>query len=174
GWRRLGRGRGRRRQAREAAREPMMFTLRPYQQDAIDKAYQRVSEGHRPIICAATGSGKTVIAGHIAKDAIEQGKRVLWMTGREEILHQAFKTFNDICGNGKVGILMRNERPWWFYPDVTVASWDTLKSRWGKADTWKIPADVVLVDEAHLSLSSVMSQTIMPHYREKMVVGLTA
>lgn len=119
-------------------------------------------------------SGKTVIAGHIAREAIEQGKRVLWMTGREEILRQTFTTFNEICGRGNVGILMRQERPWWFYPPVTVASWDTLKARWNKSDVWHIPADLVLVDECHLALSEVMSRTIMPHYRERTVIGLTA
>lgn len=151
-----------------------MYELRIYQRQAIDLAYQRVAEGHRPIICAPTGSGKTIVAGHIAREAIEQGKRVLWMTGREEILRQTFATFNEICGAGQVGILMRKERPWWFYPPVTVASWDTLKSRWSKSDIWHIPADVVLVDECHLSLSEVMSRTIMPHYRERTVIGLTA
>jgi DNA repair protein RadD len=151
-----------------------MFELRTYQRQAIDLAYQRVGEGHRPIICAPTGSGKTVIAGHIAREAMAQNKRVLWMTGREEILKQTFSTFNEICGRGSVGILMCDERPWWFYPPVTVASWDTLKARWDKADVWRIPADVVLIDECHLSLSEKMSQTIMPHYQAKTVIGLTA
>ena len=152
----------------------MTFDLRTYQRQAMDLAYQRVAEQHRPIICAPTGSGKTVIAGHMAKEAMDGGKRVLWMTGREEILRQTFATFNDICGIGNVGILMRDEKPWWFYPPVTVASWDTLKARWDKADLWQIPADVVLIDECHLSLSEKMSATIMPHYQNKMVVGLTA
>lgn len=152
----------------------MTFELRTYQRQAIDLAYQRVAEAHRPIICAATGSGKTVIAGHIAKEAMERGDPVLWVTGREEILRQTFATFNDICGLGNVGILMRNEKPWWFYPKVTVASWDTLKARWGKSDLWRVPAKVFLVDECHLSLSEKMSETIMPYYRDKTVIGLTA
>lgn len=152
----------------------MSFELRPYQEEAIALAEQRVAEGHRPIICAPTGSGKTVIAGHIARAAIDAQKRVLWMTGREEILRQTFSTFTEIVGRDKIGVLMRDERPWWFYPPVTVASWDTLKSRWNKADIWRIPADVVLVDEAHLSLSKVMAETVMPHYQSKTVIGLTA
>lgn len=152
----------------------MSFELRPYQSEAIERTYERVAEGHRPIVCAATGSGKTVIAGHIARQSMEAGKRVLWMTGREEILKQTFRTFNEICGAGKIGVLMRDMGPWWCYPPVTVASWDTLKSRWSKSDIWKIPADVVLVDEAHLSLSPVMAETIMPHYQNKTVIGFTA
>ena len=152
----------------------MSFDLRHYQRQAIDLANQRIAEGHKPIICAACGAGKTVIAGHIAREAMEVGKPVLWMTGREEILKQTLTTFNDICGIGNVGILMRREEPWWFYPRVTVASWDTLKARWGKSDIWKVPAEVVLVDEAHLSLSEKMSETIMPYYADKTVIGLTA
>lgn len=152
----------------------MSFDLRPYQSEAIERAMQRVSEGHRPIICAATGSGKTVIAGHIALRSMAQQKRVLWMTGREEILRQTYRTFAELCGLENVGILMRDEKPWWMYPPVTVASWDTLKARWPKSDIWHIPADVVLVDECHLSLSEVMSTTIMPHYAQKTVIGLTA
>jgi DNA repair protein RadD len=151
-----------------------MFELREYQRKAIETTYQRIGEGHRPIICAATGSGKTVIAGHLAKEAMDAGKPVLWVTGREEILRQTFATFNDICGLGKVGILMRQEKPWWFYPPVTVASWDTLKTRWNKSDLWRVPAELFLVDECHLSLSEKMSQTIMPHYQDKTVIGLTA
>jgi superfamily II DNA or RNA helicase len=155
---------------------PMIFDERQYQTDAIATTNQRVAEGHRPIVCAATGSGKTVIAARMAKQAFDENRRVLWMTGREEILRQTFKTFNEFLGVGKVGILMRDEGPWWMYPPVTVASWDTLKARWHKSDLWKIPADVVLVDEAHLSLSEIMSQTIMPHYRDKgaKVIGFTA
>lgn len=155
-------------------KKAMSFELRPYQRQAIDLAYQRLGEGLRPIICAPTGSGKTVIAGHVAKEAIDASKSVLWMTGREEILRQTFTTFNDICGKGNVGILMGKERPWWFYPKITVASWDTLKARWDKADTWHVPADVVLIDECHLALSEKMSETILPHYAGKTVIGLTA
>lgn len=148
--------------------------LREYQREAIAMTYKRVAEGHRPIVCAPCGSGKTVIAASMAKDALDRGDRVLWITGREEILRQAFTTFTEVCGRENVGILMRDEKPFWFYPKVTVASWDTIKSRWKKSDIWHIPADVLLVDEAHLSLSRVMLETVMEHYREKTVIGFTA
>jgi DNA repair protein RadD len=155
----------------------MSFELRPYQADAIATTYARCADGHRPIVCAATGSGKTVIAAHIARDFVEQGKRVLWMTGREEIIRQAYATFSSIIGLRKIGVCcaaLQHETPWWSYPDVAMASWDTLKARWNKSDIWKIPADVILVDEAHLSLSPIMAETIMPHYQSKTVIGFTA
>lgn len=154
-----------------------MFELRPYQSEAIATTYQRVEQEHRPIICAPCGSGKTVIAGQLAKDALEAGKRVIWMTGREEIIRQAYRTFSDMCGVKNVGVLcagLAGEAPWWFYPPVTIASWDTLKARWHKSDSWRIPAEVVLIDEAHLSLSEKMRRTVLPYYESKTVVGFTA
>lgn len=154
-----------------------MFELRPYQVDAVEKATERVAGGHRPIVCAATGSGKTVIAGEMARRALENGQRVLWITGREEIIRQTYRTFSSMMGVEKVGVLcagLQDEAPFWFYPPVTVASWDTLKSRWRKSDSWHIPADWLLVDEAHLSLSKVMLETVMPHYADRHVVGFTA
>lgn len=151
-----------------------MFELRDYQAEAITMTRARLAEGHRPIICAPTGSGKTVIAGHLAREANEQSQRVLFMSGRQEILRQTFDTFQSICGGDKVGFLMGNFPGWWFYPPITVASWDTLKSRWDKDDGWKIPAELVLVDECHLALSDRMSKTIMPHYAPQTVIGFTA
>jgi DNA repair protein RadD len=153
------------------------FELRDYQRAAIERVHDRLGEGHRPIVCAATGSGKTVIAAHLAREYVEQGKRVLWQTGREEIIRQAYKTFVDIIGVNQVGVLcagLKGELPWWSYPAVALASWDTLKARWNKSRVWQVPADLVMVDEAHLSLSPVMSRTIMPHYADKHVVGFTA
>lgn len=155
----------------------MTFELRDYQAEAIAKTYERVAEGHRPIICSQCGSGKTVMAAHIAKDAMEEDRRVIWMTGREEIIRQAYRTFSDVCGIRNVGVLcaaLENETPWHFYPKITLASWDTLKARWHKSETWKIPAELVIVDEAHLSLSPKMSETIMPYYQDRTVIGMTA
>lgn len=119
-------------------------------------------------------SGKTVIAGQMARDFMEQGKRVMFLSGRREILRQSYDVFADFCGHDKVGFLMAGESPWWFYPPVTVASQDTLKARWDKADSWRVPADVVMYDECHLSLSPKMVKTVIPFYGDKVNVGFSA
>ena len=151
-----------------------MFELRPYQSAAIETCRERIAEGHRPIICAPTGSGKTVIAAQMAKDYMDAGLRVLFMSGRREILRQSYETFVGFCGVKNVGFLMAGEGPWWFYPPVTIASWDTLKARWGKSDVWHVPADVVFYDECHLALSPKMCKTVIPFYKEAINIGLSA
>ncbi len=152
----------------------MTYELRPYQEDAIAKTYERLEQGHRPIVCAPSGSGKTVIAAHLARDAMKQGKRVLFLSCRREILRRTYETFIEICGEHNVGFLMAGEKPWWFYPPVTIGSQDTLKARWDKSDVWRVPSDVNLLDECHLALSRKMSETILPYYRDKTVIGFTA
>lgn len=153
----------------------MPFELRDYQSEALNLTYQRIQEGHTPIVCAPTGSGKTILAAEMARQAVENGRRAMFISFRKEILRQTYDVFCEHIGPSRVGMLAAGEKPWFFYPDVTIASADTLKARWNRADTWRVPADLVLVDECHLSLSRKMLETVMPWYRERStVVGFTA
>lgn len=151
-----------------------MLELRDYQREAVDRVWNQLEAGSRPIVCAPTGSGKTVIAAQLARDAIDRGLRVIFMSGRREILTQAYSTISGFCGMYNVRFLMAGEPGWRFYPQVTVASWDTLKARWDRSDVWHVPADLVLIDECHLALSEKMSETVLPFYKDRQVVGFTA
>ncbi|MCP3852571.1 MAG: DEAD/DEAH box helicase family protein, partial [Gammaproteobacteria bacterium] len=45
--------------------------LRPYQQQAVHDVYDQVESGtRRVLLVAATGAGKTSLAGHITSDAV--------------------------------------------------------------------------------------------------------
>ena len=81
-----------------------MFALYPFQADAIAKTHERLGEGHRPIVCAPTGAGKTVIAGQIAKDAIERGKRDTIIKA-----HQKIHRPTPHAGNGTNFCVTRNQ-----------------------------------------------------------------
>ncbi|MEO1035204.1 MAG: DEAD/DEAH box helicase [Pseudomonadota bacterium] len=150
-----------------------MYELREYQQKSVDLALQRVSEGQRPIICAPTGSGKSIIAAEIARRSLAQGKRSLIASGRREIIEQMTETVSKHCGVANVSLLMAGERYRHGAP-ITVASWDTLKARWDKSHAWRVSADTVLWDECHLSLSKKMSEKVLPFYENSDVIGLTA
>ncbi len=61
----------------------MKMILRNYQQKAIEQMRERIATGqNRLILCSPTGSGKTVIFSHLAKSALEKGKKVLIVTDR--------------------------------------------------------------------------------------------
>ena len=74
--------------------------LRPYQADVIDRVAAEVAAGHRrPLIVAPTGSGKTVIASAIIAKATEDGRRILVIAHRREIVKQTVKKLYD--GRGR-------------------------------------------------------------------------
>ena len=72
--------------------------LRKYQLEAISSVLDRFSKGdQRTLLVAATGTGKTVIMGHLANEFIPHG-RVLLLVHREELLRQGAEKMSQITG----------------------------------------------------------------------------
>ena len=64
--------------------------LREYQEMAIILLRNSFRAGKtRPILQAPTGSGKTVVAGQIIKNAIDKGKKVAFIVDRLTLIDQA-------------------------------------------------------------------------------------
>lgn len=144
----------------------MSVVLRPYQEFAIDEIkYMFLSGKKRVCLVAPTGAGKTTIAAELIKRTIANGKRVLFMAHRTELIEQCaarLDTFNVPLGVIKSGTKRANPKA-----PVQVASVQTLIRR-------KLPeAHLVIIDECH----RVMGRTyleILAGYPEARVVGLTA
>ena len=146
--------------------------LRDYQQQAIDKLRQSILGGARcPVLQLPTGGGKTHIATEIIRSAVAKGKRVLFLAPRRELIYQASGKFDE---HGIIhGIIMAGEAPYAF-ADVQVASFDTLHARAVRSKRINLPpADVVVVDEAHLSIAKTKAD-ILKAYPSAIIVGLTA
>lgn len=146
--------------------------LRDYQQTAVTRLRESILAGaKRPILQLPTGGGKTHIAAAIIRSAVEKRKRVLFLAPRRELIYQA----SDKLARYGIshGIIMAGEPParW---EDVQVASFDTLHSRAVRSSRIELPpADLVVVDEAHLSIAPT-KQDIITAYPDAIVVGLTA
>lgn len=120
--------------------------LRPYQRELSDRAMQMVRAGHRPIICAPCGAGKS----YIMRDMAEQTPgEVLVVAHRKELLRQHEDLFADT-------------------PNVRLASIFTEARRLGQ---YSVPA-LILCDEAHLSEASSYLKVF--GYYGAPLVGLTA
>lgn len=146
--------------------------LRDYQQDAVKALRRSVGMGAKhPVLQLPTGGGKTHIAVDIIRSALEKGKRVLFLAPRRELIYQAAERLRD---HGiDPGIIMAGE-PRNEFAMVQVASFDTLHSRGIRRETMLMPlADVVIVDEAHLSIAKT-KQDIIRYYENSIVIGLTA
>lgn len=121
--------------------EKDVITLRPYQQDMIDRSRECLARSRSVLIVLQTGGGKTQIASFMAKSAYQKGKRVMFACHRDFLIEQTSKTFMD-HGISHT-FIAAGER---YYPQekVCIASIDTLKNRVGKYDA----PDLFICDEA--------------------------
>lgn len=53
---------------------------RPYQEQAREAVHRELATHRSTLIVAATGTGKTIMLAAVAKDYVDQGKRVLVIT----------------------------------------------------------------------------------------------
>lgn len=143
-----------------------MITLRPDQEDVRTKLRVALRSSSSVLAFAPTGFGKTVLAAALIKLIFAAGKRVIFCVHRVDLITQTAKTFE------KFGIPFSyiaaglHYNP---YHRVYIASIATLKNRLGK-----IPADYVMVDEAHLSAANGWA-LVANHYKEAgaKLIGLT-
>lgn len=143
--------------------------LRPYQEDAIRELDARIAAGKRRIVVvAATGSGKTVIFACVVARAVTQGRSVLVVAHRRELIQQTYeRLLRAGVREEQVGVLMANDSRRRPAAPVQVASIDTLRHR------AKPPADLVIVDEAHRELARSYGE-MRTHYPSAVHLGFTA
>ena len=64
--------------------------LRKYQKESIDSVLNEWNQGRkRTLLVLPTGCGKTVVFTKLAEEMVKQGKRVLILAHRTELLEQA-------------------------------------------------------------------------------------
>lgn len=147
--------------------------LRPYQSDLIQKTRQSLVGGFKsPLIVSSTGSGKTFTTAKLIESAVSKHKRVIFIAPRRQLVDQTLKSFAKSGLN--CGVIMAG-RNYELYKPVQVCSLDTMVSRFVRRKN-KLPmADVVILDEAHLSTSGQRIK-LLERFRADgaVVMGLTA
>jgi len=148
--------------------------LRQYQKDVLNNIVRSHRKGNNKILLqAATGSGKTVMAIAFVEYYIKQGKKVMFLAHRRELIHQAAKTLKafDI----DYGIIMASEKKEKnSFSNVQVVSVDTLRARAINKKKIDLPnADLLIIDEAHRSMSNTYKKVIAL-YPNSLLLGLTA
>src|SRR4051794_14921960 len=103
-------------------------SLRPYQSEVIAKIAAEAAAGRRRVLLVApTGSGKTVIAGEIVRNASEEGRRVLFLVhGRERVKQPATKLY---AAGVDAGVIQAGGPPMRLGQPVQIASIQTLHAR---------------------------------------------
>ena len=142
--------------------------LRPYQTDAIDRLRQSIAAGRKRIMLqAATGSGKTVIAGAIIQRALDKGKRVTFCVPALSLIDQ---TVSHLYAEGitDVGVQQANHPMTSPSKPVQICSVQTLLKR----DL--MLADLVIVDEAHKIFDLYLDWMGRPEWAKVPFIGLSA
>jgi superfamily II DNA or RNA helicase len=149
-------------------------TLRPYQVEALAQLDAAFTAGRRaPLLVLPTGAGKTVIAAEWMRRLVAAGQRVLFLAPRRELIAQASEKL-DAVGVGHGVILAGADPRDGLEAPVHVASVDTLVSRVLRHGTLEAPHyDLVIVDEAHLSITAVRKR-LLACWPDARRVGLTA
>src|SRR5262249_23003683 len=145
-----------------------------YQLAALDQLDAAFEHGARaPLLVSPTGSGKTVITGELSRRSVARGSRVLVLAPRRELIVQTSEKLDAVGVEHGVILAGADERAG-LGAAVHVASVDTLTSRVLRRHTLTLPPyDLVVVDEAHLSITTIRRELLelWPAARR---VGLTA
>lgn len=151
-----------------------MATLRPYQSQAVEDLRASLAQGHRaPCLVMPTGSGKTHVAAHLIRACVDKGNRAVFLAPRRELIYQTSEKLAGV--NVNHGVLMAGE-PRSLYPEVQVGCIPTMYRRCIADERLPLPkANLVLVDEAHLSIAKT-ARAIIDAYVDQgaVVIGLTA
>jgi DNA repair protein RadD len=158
----------------EALVPPTPPTLWPYQVAALEQLDAAFAAGRRaPLLVLPTGAGKTVIAAEMIRRTVATSGRVLFLAPRRELVAQTSEKLDAVGVEHGVILSGADERAG-LAAAVQVASVDTLVSRVLRREMLALPAcDLVLVDEAHLSITNIRRELLecWPAARR---VGLTA
>ena len=122
-------------------------TPRPFQEEAHEALRQGARNGHRcQMLMAPTGSGKTFLGLRAIHEALQKGKRAIFICDRRTLIEQT-SAVADSYGLTAHSVLMADH--WRYDPSspFQIASAQTLARR-----QWP-DADLIVIDEAHVQMS---------------------
>ncbi len=134
------------------------LVLRPDQDELRTKLRVALRSSASVLAFAPTGFGKTVLAAKLSELIFAAKKRVIFCVHRVDLITQTAKTFERM---GLVFSYIASGYHYNPYHRIFIASIATLKNRLGK-----IPADYIMVDEAHLSAAAGWA-AVAKHYKER-------
>lgn len=148
----------------------MTFHLRQYQEECLTFTDLALQQHERVANVLPTGSGKTVIFAHLAKQHLAGGRgRVLVLVHTDELVQQAFDKIRMVNLGTEVGIVKAAQDD--VDAKIIVASVQTLRQKHRRDRISGVT--LMIIDECHHSTSATY-QAIVAHYEGAKVVGFTA
>lgn len=140
------------------------YALRPYQIDALEALDKWLADRPSALVVSPTGTGKTVMFGHLIRRRVRKNRRAMVMVYGETLVQQAAAKMREITGR-TVHIERAEDYACRHHAEaVVVASVPTLAS--GRGDSIRAAQfdpeqfDLVIVDEAHHSVAATYTRPI--------------
>lgn len=150
-----------------------MTDLRPYQQDAKNAVNAEWVNGHqRTLLVLPTGCGKTIVFAKVAEDCVRDGKRVLILAHRGELLEQASDKILQSTGL-RCAVEKADQSCMGSWYRIVVGSVQTLMRTKRLQQFPDDYFDVIIVDEAHHVISDSYRR-ILDYFSCANVLGVTA
>ncbi len=147
--------------------------LRPYQEEARQAVEAEWEKGNSStLLVLPTGTGKTVVFAKITEDCVRDGKRVLILAHRGELLDQAAKKLEAASGL-KCATEKAEQSCLGSWYRVTVGSVQTLMRSRRLTKFSRDYFDTIIIDEAHHAISDSYGR-ILNHFGDADVLGVTA
>jgi superfamily II RNA helicase len=154
------------------------FDLDRFQLQAINA----LNQGKSVVVCAPTGSGKTLIGEYAIHRARKGGGRVFYTTPLKALSNQKFRDFRQEFGQDNVGLLtgdvsINRDAP------IVVMTTEIFRNmlygtRIGEVGTSMVGVDAVVLDECHYmndkQRGTVWEESIIYCPREVQIVALSA
>jgi len=153
-----------------------MIELWLEQREVLDEVRTAIGNGYRSILLVApTGSGKTVMGASIIHSAERKGNASMFMAHRRELVHQCADKLNNF--GVEHGIIMAGSKTD-MWKGVQIASIDTVRARYmnpKRKNQLNLPAvSILMIDEAHRSVSKTYTSLIDAYRKDAIIIGLTA
>lgn len=145
--------------------------MKPYpdQQKSIDEIMHAFETNERLLYQLSTGGGKTAIFSFIAKRFVkENGKKVLVLAHREELITQTLATLRTI--NVSCESVIASKRRLNHASDCYVAMIQTIKNRLKIDPDFCKDVGLIIVDEAHINLHA----EVFEYYPNAKILAVTA
>lgn len=151
----------------------LMMKLRTYQQEAVQAIKRQWDTGfRRTLLVLPTGCGKTIVFAKVTEECVREGKRVLILAHRGELLEQAadklYKTTGIRSSLEKAESSCLDS---WYR--VAVGSVQTLMREKRLAQFSPDHFDTIIIDEAHHCISDSYRR-ILGYFDGAQVLGVTA
>ncbi|WP_017755042.1 DEAD/DEAH box helicase family protein [Calidifontibacillus oryziterrae] len=140
----------------------------PVQEEALISLHQLREEGYdKAMVVLATGLGKTYLAAFFAQSF----HRILFVAHREEILHQAKRSFERVIPSKSTGLFYGPEKnP---KADIVFASVVTLSMKKHLKAFQSNTFDLIIIDEFHHAAATTY-QGVLEYFNSKFLLGITA